>query len=166
MHNGEEMILKNVRFIPELKRNLISLGVLDELGYSIKVETGILKILKGSFVLMKGVRKNGIYSLLGNTVIGSVSIVTENSMEKGTILHQRLGHVSEKGLIELSKQGLISGDNIKNIEFCETCIYGKACKVKFGIGQRNTKGALDYIHSDLWGPQRLHLMLEAGIFYP
>ena len=35
MHNGVEKVLTNVRFIPKLKRNLISLGALDELGYVI-----------------------------------------------------------------------------------------------------------------------------------
>ena len=35
MHNGVEKVLSNVRFIPELKRKLISLQALDELGYVI-----------------------------------------------------------------------------------------------------------------------------------
>ena len=50
MHNEVEKVLINVRFIHELKRNLISLGMLDDLGYVIRVESRILKILKGSFV--------------------------------------------------------------------------------------------------------------------
>ena len=47
MPNKVERVLTNVRFIPELKRNLISLGMLDDLGYVIKVESGFLKILRG-----------------------------------------------------------------------------------------------------------------------
>ena len=70
MYNGVEKMLENVRYIPELKRNLISLGMLDELGYVIKAEAGVLKISKGSLIVMKGVKKNGIYSLLGSTVVG------------------------------------------------------------------------------------------------
>ena len=52
MYNGVEKVQENVRYIPELKRNLISLIMLDELGYVIKVEAGTLKISKGS--LKKG----------------------------------------------------------------------------------------------------------------
>ena len=44
MHNEVEKVLINVRFIHELKRNLISLGMLDDLGYVIRVESRILKI--------------------------------------------------------------------------------------------------------------------------
>ena len=80
MHNDVEKVLTNVRFILELKRNLISLGTLGELGYVIKVEAGTIKILKGLLLVMKGIKKNDIYSLLGSTVIGSVSLVASSSL--------------------------------------------------------------------------------------
>ena len=95
MHNDGERILTNVRFILELKRNLISLGMLDELGYMIKVEAGTLKILKGSLVIMKGIKKNGIYSPVGSIVIGSVSTIVDSSLSNTMLLHKRLGHVIE-----------------------------------------------------------------------
>ena len=63
MYNGVEKVLERVRYIPKLKRNLISLGVLDELGYVIKAEAGVLKVSRGSLVVMKGVKKNSIYIL-------------------------------------------------------------------------------------------------------
>ena len=47
-HNGVEKVLTNVKFILELKRNLISLGALDELGYVIKMEVGIVKVMRDS----------------------------------------------------------------------------------------------------------------------
>ena len=61
MHNDVEKVLTNVTFILELKRNLISLGTLGELGYVIKVEAGTIKILKGLLLVMKGIKKNDIY---------------------------------------------------------------------------------------------------------
>ena len=82
MPNKVERVLTNVRFIPELKRNLISLGMLDDLGYVIKVESRFFKILKGLLIVMKGIKKNGIYFLLGRTVIGSVSIAHESSLKR------------------------------------------------------------------------------------
>lgn len=48
MHNGIERILQQVRCVPELKRNLISLGMLDMNGHSFKAENSSLKVLKGS----------------------------------------------------------------------------------------------------------------------
>lgn len=67
--------MTEVRFIPELKRNLISLGLLDQNGYTYKCEDGIIKICRGSMVVMKGIRGNGLYVIHGSIVIGIVSLV-------------------------------------------------------------------------------------------
>ncbi|KAH9802523.1 hypothetical protein KPL71_001422 [Citrus sinensis] len=63
MLDGTIRELPNVRHIPDLKRNLISLGMLDKMGCVIKLESGTLKVLKGSMVLMKGNLDNGLYVL-------------------------------------------------------------------------------------------------------
>ena len=50
------------------------------------------------------------------------------------------------------------------MKFCETCVYGKSCRVKFGTGIQRKKGTLDYIHSDLWGPARTQSLSGASYF--
>jgi len=40
------------------------------------------------------------------------------------------------------------------LKFCEHCVYGKACRAKFNVGWQRTKGTLDYVHADLWGPTK------------
>lgn len=55
--DGSTKVFTEVRHVPELKRNLISLGMLDEAGCTFKGENGTLKISKGSLQLMKGIRK-------------------------------------------------------------------------------------------------------------
>ena len=62
--------------------------------------------------------------------------------------------MSERGLVELCKQGLLYGDKVEKLNFCEHCVYDKAYRTKFGVGQQGTKGTLDLIHADLWGPSR------------
>ena len=49
--------LTEVRHVPDLKRNLISLGVLDESGYVCKTENGNMKITRGSYIAMRGVKR-------------------------------------------------------------------------------------------------------------
>ena len=39
-----------------------------------------------------------------------------------------------------------------NFMFCKHCIYGKQCRQKFKAGSHVSKGVLDYVHSDVWGP--------------
>ena len=95
LHNALEKVMTNVRCIPELKRNLISLGVLDDLGYTVKLEASFIKIMRGSLLVMKEAKKIGIYSLLGSTVIGtSSSLAVDQKMNNTVLWHRRLGHVS------------------------------------------------------------------------
>ena len=66
----------------------------------------------------------------------------------------RLGHMSELGLAELNKRGLLDGYEPGKLKFCEHCIFGKHKRVKFNTSTHTTEGILDYVHSDLWGPSR------------
>ena len=59
-----------------------------------------------------------------------------------------------KSLCFLAKQRLLKGTKACKIEFCEHCVLGKQQRVKFGIAIHNTKGILDYVHSDVWGPAK------------
>ena len=54
-------ILTDIRYVPDLKKNLISLGTLDSKGYKVTMEGGILKVIQGALVTMKGTQK-GIYT--------------------------------------------------------------------------------------------------------
>lgn len=55
-------------FVPNLKRNLISLGALDATGYSIKISEEIMKVMKGFLVTFRVDRVNGMYFLQGFTL--------------------------------------------------------------------------------------------------
>ena len=48
------------------------------------------------------------------------------SNDDRTILwHIRLGHMRELGMTELSKRGLLDGQGINKLKFCEYCVFGK-----------------------------------------
>lgn len=49
--------LHDARHAPRLKRNLISLGMFDSLGYLFKFENDGLRIMKWTEMVMKGVKK-------------------------------------------------------------------------------------------------------------
>ena len=61
-------------------------------------------------------------------------------MNNSMLWNRRLGHVSEKGLLELSKQGLLGKEKLQELEFYKTCVYGKSSRVKFGMGSIEQKG--------------------------
>ena len=54
MFDGVVRILSNVRYVPDLRKNLISLEVLDDLGYLYSSNGGIMKITKDALMVMKG----------------------------------------------------------------------------------------------------------------
>lgn len=102
MHDGAVRVLTNVRYVPDLKKNLISLGALDSKDFKITIEGGVLKVVYGALVLMKGVRRGNLYLLQGSTVVGRASTVSDTSNETVTdttrLWHMRLGHAGERAL--------------------------------------------------------------------
>ncbi|KAH9684927.1 hypothetical protein KPL70_013734 [Citrus sinensis] len=154
MFDGVVREITQVRHVPDLKRNLISVGMLDQMGCIVKAEKGVLRVIKGSMVIMKGNKNNGLYVMNGQTVIGEAS-VTESGVDKTKLWHLRLGHISEKGLKELEKKGAFGKDQLNSLGLCEDCILGKASKIKFESAIHTTKEKLGYIHSDLWGPAQV-----------
>ncbi|KAL4272870.1 hypothetical protein GQ457_13G029760 [Hibiscus cannabinus] len=153
--DGSTRVLTNVRYVPSLKKNLISLGALESKGSVVTLRDGVLKVTSGALVLMKGIRKNNLYYYQGSTVIGAVAAASEGDNLDSTLLwHMRLGHAGEKSLQILAKQGLLKGAKACKLQFCEHCVLGKQKRVKFGTAIHDTKGILDYVHSDVWGPSK------------
>ncbi|XP_062114670.1 uncharacterized protein LOC133825784 [Humulus lupulus] len=126
------MLLENVRHIHLLKRNLISLGTLEDECLSYKSINGLLRVSKGSLIVMK------------------VKEVDEETKK----WHRRLGHISEQRLVELDKQGLLGSLKPVTLKFCEICVLGKQHRVKFSTRQHKSTRILEYLHVDVWGLSR------------
>jgi hypothetical protein len=91
MFDGIVRELTDVRHVPELKSNLISLGVLDSCGYKYTGQGGALTLSKGSLVVMKATKVDNLYKLEGsNKVAYEVTDVSSCLWQK----HQ--GHKSKK----------------------------------------------------------------------
>jgi hypothetical protein len=61
MFDGVVRTLRNVRFIPDMRKNLISLGVLDTNGYQWTVADGTLQVKAGNKVILKGTKHKNLY---------------------------------------------------------------------------------------------------------
>nr|GEW04787.1 retrotransposon protein, putative, Ty1-copia subclass [Tanacetum cinerariifolium] len=95
------------RYIPELKRNLISLETLEKEGYTLKLQSGKVKVINGSRVILSGIRKdNCVYSLDSHAMAGELNASVKEKDSLARVWHKRLGHISEAGLQVLEKQGL------------------------------------------------------------
>ncbi|KAK4410235.1 Retrovirus-related Pol polyprotein from transposon TNT 1-94 [Sesamum angolense] len=127
--DGYKLTLTNVRYVPDLNHNLISCAALEEEGLEGRWGKGIMKIMKGSLTVFKAVRKRNL-----------------------------LGHISQKGLELLQKEGVLS-DKIEKLKFCDECVMGKQHKVQFPASQNpnpvSSSCILDYVHADVWGPSNI-----------
>ena len=70
--------LKEVRYVPQSKRNFISIGALETLGLKVFIRNDILKMAKCLMVVLKGVRRNNLYYLNGSTVTDQVATFTNS----------------------------------------------------------------------------------------
>ena len=167
LDDGTVKTLSSVRHVPELQRNLISLGMLDEAGYICKIESGNMKISRGSYVAMRGVKKNRLYVLLGKTLTNSAAVANSSKsvIDQTNLWHKRLGHISEKGLFYLNKSNVFGKDVISKLEFCENCVLGKQHRLSFKLSNHISKSVLDYIHFDLWGPTKVQTKVEIDTFF-
>ncbi|KAG8499283.1 hypothetical protein CXB51_005781 [Gossypium anomalum] len=81
----------------------------------------------------------------GSTVIGDAAVASSSLSDDDItkLWHMRLGHMSENGMVELSKRGLLGGQGICKLNFCEHCVFGKQKRVRFTRRIHNTKGTLE-----------------------
>ena len=110
MYDGAIRTLSKVRYVLELRKNLMSLGALDSFGGRYGAEGGVLMAIKGAMVVMKGQKFGNLYKLLGNIITGGASAVAigERSKDDTKLWHMRLAHMSIKGMQELQKRGLLN----------------------------------------------------------
>ncbi|KAE8718014.1 putative LRR receptor-like serine/threonine-protein kinase [Hibiscus syriacus] len=108
--DGSTRVLTDVRYVPSLKKNLISLGALEFKGSVVTMRDGVLKVTYGVLVMMKGIRKNNLYYYQGSTIIGAVAAASGgDDLDATRLWHMRLGHAGEKSLQILAKKGLLKG---------------------------------------------------------
>ena len=135
-----------------MKKNIISVGAVESKELKVTLENVILNVTKGSLVVMKVIRDKSLYYLKGSTVTDFLTILVVLDVDATQVCHMGLGHTSVKSMQVLAKQGLLNGTETYKLKFYEHCVLGKKTKVTFGTASHHTKGILDYVHTDVWGP--------------
>lgn len=90
-----------------------------------------------------------MYILDDSTIINHASLANQDFHNKIKLWHLRLSHVSERGLVELAKKGLIGSKKLHKLEFCDYCILGIQHMVMFMSGLHNSSKLFKHINSDL-----------------
>ena len=108
--DGRITTLPGVLHIPGLSINFISVRKMDDAGEKTIFEKEICRMVRGTMVLLRGVRFVTLYKLQGITIsdgcnssnVPDIGVEEEKtptaSREKVMLWHQRPGHIGEKGI--------------------------------------------------------------------
>ncbi|KAH9734881.1 Integrase catalytic domain-containing protein [Citrus sinensis] len=130
---------------------IAGIGKIDSHGCKTHVENGIMKIVKGTLVLMKAEKIGAnLFMLKAETLQEVDASVASNGEESTMMWHLKLGHMSEQGLKIFSERKLLPGLKLVSLPFCEHCVTSKQYRLKFSRSVARSKCILDLIHSDVW----------------
>jgi len=109
MYDGIVRTIQKVRHVKDLKKNILSIGQLDDLRYKIHTEGGILKVARENMVVMKAEKiMVNLYVLMWDTLQEVNATVASTSQEELVMMrHCRLQHMSEQGLQILGERNIL-----------------------------------------------------------
>ncbi|KAJ9554092.1 hypothetical protein OSB04_018137 [Centaurea solstitialis] len=155
--NSEHVSLKDVYYVPGLKKNLASVSQITENGKYVLFGPDNVQILANldyiaADVLFTGRKKNSLYVLSA-----SEAYVKRTSKNTSPLVwHARLGHVGYQLLQQISVQNLLDGvplfKDMNTSLICAGCQYGKSHRLPFQRSTNQAASMLQLVHSDLMGP--------------
>jgi len=83
---------------------------------------------------------------------------------EASLWHQRLSHISEKGLNCLAKKDMLPGLKNVDLEKCSHCMVGKQTRVSFKKHPPSRKfELLELVYSDVCGPLKVKSFSDADM---
>ncbi|THH16856.1 hypothetical protein EUX98_g9235, partial [Antrodiella citrinella] len=146
--------VKGVLYAPTMGSTLISLGKLDDDGYSMNIGGGRCTISNPDGTQIGSIAKeNGLYIVRHNERALAARIPSISLAE----IHRRLGHASYGYIRKLVASGTLLGLNVdlKSGEpECDVCLRAKASRKPILSRRLNPRASNfgDVIHMDVWGP--------------
>lgn len=143
---GTACTLRNVHFLPDLRRNLLSVRAITENQGVVTFSGDKVFISKDDEVVLEGNAKNGLYTVCFEPGHAEAHIV-----ENAELWHRKLGHIGKENLKKLSK--MCTGMNlIGDVKPCEICLQAKQTRNPFTSKRQRAGRVLELIHSDVSGP--------------
>lgn len=149
----------DVLYLPELKKNLLSVCAMIKLGATVLFEDGVVKIIRNSKLLANGEMRGKLYLLKMLIPDEQVNVAERRSSLQSW--HYRLGHLGMDNVNKMMNEQMVTGINSVSDEkssVCEACIMGKqhGCPYPRGRSERLTQ-PFEVIHSDVCGPMSVSL---------
>ena len=146
--------LENCYYVPAISRNIISVSCLDKFGFSFIIKNNCCSIYLNDIFYATAQMNNGLYILDLEMPIYNINTkrIKPNELNPSYLWHCRLGHINEKRISKLHKDGFLDSFDYESYETCRSCLIGKMTKSPFtGKGER-ANDLLALIHTDVCGP--------------
>jgi hypothetical protein len=147
-----QLQLKEVLYVPGMKRNLVSISALEDKGYKVTFSKGrVLAWHKDCHINSSkviGVRENNLYRL----TIKPVQALLHDTISLSKLWHRRLSHIHYRSLPTLGK--MVTGlpeIQIQHKGVCKGCALGKNVKGSITSSDNISTETLDLIHLDVCG---------------
>ena len=153
LDSGTVLHVEEILYVPSLKKNLLSVGVLEDKGYTVAFSKGkalMWPTNEGMSSSMEiGVKVGNVYRLLGNPI----QALVHETMNPCELWHKRFGHLNYRALPSLPKMVTsLPSLSLVHDSLCNGCALGKNVKKTYSNSSRRSKGILDLVHSNLCGP--------------
>lgn len=152
--------LTNVKYVPSLKGNYISIRWLNKRGIDVYFHDRKADIIKDGRVLATATISDGLYRLQSREKSMEICEIQKNSNRKMCIheMHSVLGHENSESIRKLMDENLITGIELINCNCeldCEVCIESKL-KIKSFMNEkpRKSERILDIVHMSVCGPMK------------
>ena len=150
------LYVSNVYQIPKLTHNLLFVGQLTELGFSLTFSSTSVVMQNSQMGQIIGTARKVrrlfelIFLHLQSSRL-SASVVSGQSTSSLALWHSRLGHVSISKVKQLISKGLLGSVSNKSFD-CMPCQFGKQTVLPFHNRVSHALSSFDLIHFDVWGP--------------
>lgn len=125
--------IKNVLYVPNLRKNLLSVKKLEVHNIKVVFEKGKVQLFNEKDIIGIGYRDN-LYEI-SFKVLKTECLNIEVEDERTKLWHKRYGHISYINLRKLIEENMVHNIerlNLNKVEFCESCINGKMTRLSFG----------------------------------
>jgi hypothetical protein len=142
--SGKVVTLIDVFYALEIRKNLVSGGLLFKHGYKLVFESDKFVLTKNSTFVGKGYAENRMFK---------VNLIKENAfvyiVDSFSLWHARLGHVNYDSVNHMVQLGLLPFNLYDDRNKCETCVKTKLTRKLFPNVNRLSSNLLELIHSDV-----------------
>lgn len=159
---NRKLQLRNVLFTPKISHNLLSVSRFttdNNVLFEFHPNFCLVKDRCTGKVLLRGIRKGGVYQLDVSSPVPQAYIGERASLQAW---HARMGHPMMRTVRKVISQFSLPVSN-QTISFCSFCHEHRSHKLPFQSSTTVYLNPLDLILSDVWGPS--HILSNEGYKY-